>query len=73
METFMIRKEFVSMCMESPLYFTMPLHQRLKFLKKLENGSLNPHVRENYLQWVKTGYFHHPDRVAALDTPEDID
>jgi hypothetical protein len=62
MEGFVVTREVLAMCMESPLYFTMPLPQRLQFLKGVDQGPWNAGIREGLLVWVKTGRFRPPDR-----------
>jgi hypothetical protein len=62
MEGFVVTREVLAMCMESPLYFTMPLPERLKFLKEVEQKTFDARVREGFLVWVKTGRFRPPDR-----------
>jgi hypothetical protein len=52
------RKKVIKACMESPLYFTMPLRMRLEFLKGPQLVH-SPHgLREDMLNWVKTGHFN---------------
>ncbi len=57
----MVKREILAMCMESPLYFTMPVQKRLKFLKEVEQRTFCSDVREHFLTWVKTGHLRHPD------------
>jgi hypothetical protein len=54
----MDRKEIIKMCMECPLYFTMPLPMRLIFIKRREQAYPSNGLREAILSWVKTGQFH---------------
>ena len=64
-EDVMDRKEIMVMCMESPLYFTMPLRSRLEFLKRREQVKSLNGLREDLLSWVKTGnYSSDPNRAA---------
>lgn len=49
------RKEVIGMCMESPLYFTMPLKMRLEFVKRYERFITPPGLRADILSWVRTG------------------
>ena len=49
------KKEFLQVCMDSPLYFTMPLPMRLDFLKIPEQRLSQNNLRELLLNWVKTG------------------
>jgi hypothetical protein len=56
----MDRKEIVKLCMECPLYFTMPVRQRLNFVKKREQANSGNGLREALLSWVKTGQFLSP-------------
>ena len=55
------RKEVIGMCMESPLYFTMPLKMRLEFVKMRERSFVSNGLREDILIWVRTGYFETTD------------
>ena len=71
MENAMVKREIVAMCMESPLYFTMPLWKRLVFLKNLEQRSSSEHLRDNFLSWVKTGNFKHPAKISSTDLTKD--
>jgi hypothetical protein len=56
----MDRKEIIKMCMECPLYFTMPVQMRLSFVKKREQAYSDNGLREAILIWVKTGQFLTP-------------
>ena len=49
------RREVVAVCMESPLYFTVPLRKRLEMVKR-QTSSCD--TRNDLLTWVKTGYFN---------------
>jgi hypothetical protein len=51
------RKEVVAACMESPLYFTLPLRKRLALMKQLERQPAFSTLRRNFLGWIKTGIF----------------
>lgn len=51
------RKRVIELCMESPLYFTMPLRMRLELIKEREMFQSVHGLREDLLNWVKTGYF----------------
>jgi hypothetical protein len=73
MEKAMVKREVVAMCMESPLYFTMPLWKRLILLKKLEHKSSSQHLRDNFLSWVKTGNFDHPAKIPSTNLTEEKD
>ena len=57
----MDRREVILMCMESPLYFTMPLKKRLEFVKRRERFYSPNGLREDLLSWVKTGHFYPSD------------
>ena len=50
------KKEIVAMCMESPLYFSMPLKMRLEFVKREGLYPFND-LRKDILSWLKTGTF----------------
>ncbi len=41
-----MRREVVAVCMESPLYFTMPLQKRLDLLKLLERQTYWSRLRD---------------------------
>ncbi len=56
----MDRKEIIKMCMECPLYFTMPVRMRLDFVKRREQAYSSNGLREAILSWVKTGQFLSP-------------
>ncbi len=55
-EDVMDKKEIVAMCMESPLYFSMPLKMRLEFVKREGLYPFND-LRKDILSWLKTGDF----------------
>lgn len=57
----MDRREVIEMCMESPLYFTMPLKVRLDFVKRHEGFVSANGLREDLLSWVRTGNFYSSD------------
>jgi hypothetical protein len=57
----MDRKEVVEVCMESPLYFSMPLKTRLGFVKGRDKAYSSSSLRENLLIWIRTGYYHTSD------------
>ena len=48
-------KRVIEICMESPLYFTMPLRIRLELIRKLAGSNHESNFREELLHWVKTG------------------
>ncbi len=50
----MERREIVAMCMESPLYFTMPLKMRLDFVRR-EGLYPSNQLRKDIISWLKTG------------------
>ena len=52
------RKKVIEACLESPLYFTMPLRMRLEFLKGRQRMHSANGLREDLLNWVKTGHFN---------------
>jgi hypothetical protein len=33
---FIVKRQIIAMCMESPLYFTIPVRERLELVKQLE-------------------------------------
>lgn len=55
------RKEVVAAFMESPLYFTMPLKQRLELMKQVEQQSYFCNLRRDFLRWIKTGILNSED------------
>jgi hypothetical protein len=55
-EDVMDRREIVAMCMESPLYFTMPLKMRLELVRREGLYPFND-LRKDILSWLKTGNF----------------
>ncbi len=48
-------REVLAACMESPLYFALPLRKRLDLVKRMLPSS---YTRYDLLNWVKTGYFN---------------
>jgi len=52
------RRKVIEACMESPLYFTMPLRMRLEFVKGHRQLHSSNGLREDLLDWVKTGHFN---------------
>ena len=56
-EDVMDRREIISMCMESPLYFSMPVKMRLELVKRRERLYPSNGLRNDILTWVKTGFF----------------
>ncbi len=55
------RKEVIELCMESPLYFTMPLRLRLEFVKRHEQLFVPSGLRADILSWIRTGFLEAPD------------
>jgi hypothetical protein len=49
------KKEVVAACMESPLYFAVPLKERLELMRQLEQPSFYCTLRQDFLFWIKTG------------------
>jgi hypothetical protein len=49
------RREVVAACMESPLYFTLPLQKRLELMKQVEKQPVFSSLRQDFLGWIKTG------------------
>jgi hypothetical protein len=41
--------------MESPLYFTLPLRERLALMKRVEQQPVLSPLRQAFLSWIKTG------------------
>lgn len=60
-EGVMDRKQVVEVCMESPLYFSMPLKTRLGFVKGRDEAYSSSSLRENLLIWIRTGYYYPSD------------
>ncbi len=56
----MDKREIVAMCMESPLYFSMPVKMRLEFVKRERLYPFND-LRKDILSWLKTGNFDNSD------------
>jgi hypothetical protein len=52
MPKYILRKEIIAVCMESPLYFTMPLQKRLAFIKGLEMQSFWPIFCSHLPGWI---------------------
>ncbi len=67
MVIFMLKKDVVSLCMESPLYFTMPLRQRMELVKQYERRQPSPNLREAMLHWVKNGSSQAPDNPEHIE------
>jgi hypothetical protein len=51
------KKGILSSLMESPLYFTMDLPERLKLIRQLGRQASPNELRKLFIGWVKTGYF----------------
>jgi hypothetical protein len=51
------KKGILSSLMESPLYFTMDLPERLKLIRQLGGQASATTLRKHFIGWVKTGYF----------------
>jgi hypothetical protein len=49
------RKALVAACMESPLYFTLPLRQRLELMRQVGRQPVFSTLRQDFLGWIKTG------------------
>ncbi|OGR06647.1 MAG: hypothetical protein A3K23_07605 [Desulfobacca sp. RBG_16_58_9] len=58
MDNMRIKKEVIEACMDSPLYFTIPIQMRLALIKQKERQVSQTNLRELFLNWVKTGYFN---------------
>ncbi len=65
------RKEVVAAFMESPLYLTMPLKQRLALMKQVEQKSYFCNLRRDFLQWIKTGILDSAEDISPADRPEE--
>jgi len=50
----MDRKEVVAICMESPLYFSMPIKMRLELVRRKQVYHSND-IRKDIINWLKTG------------------
>jgi len=50
----MDRKEVVAICMESPLYFSMPLKMRLELVRR-KQLYLSNDLRKAIISWLKNG------------------
>jgi hypothetical protein len=51
------KRGILSSLMESPLYFTMQLQERLKLIQQFGVQGSAVKLRSNFMGWVKTGYF----------------
>jgi hypothetical protein len=51
------KKGILSSLMESPLYFTMQLQERLKLIQQIGGQGSAIELRNHFMGWVKTGYF----------------
>jgi hypothetical protein len=51
------KKGILSSLMESPLYFTMQLQERLKLIQQFGGQISAIEIRNHFIGWVKTGYF----------------
>jgi hypothetical protein len=49
------RRVVVAACMESPLYFTLSLQERLALMKHVEKQPVFSPLRQAFLGWIKTG------------------
>ncbi len=63
------RKEVVAACMESPLYFTLPLLTRLQLLKQLERQPAFSTLRRDFLDWIKTGVLNGSGAASSSSQP----
>jgi hypothetical protein len=50
-------KGILASLMESPLYFTLDLPERLKLLQQFGGQASTNELRKHFIGWVKTGYF----------------
>jgi hypothetical protein len=53
----MVKREVVAACMESPLYFTIPLRKRLDLVKQIHRDGPPSKLPQVFLSWVKKGHF----------------
>jgi hypothetical protein len=53
----MNRKEVIEMAIESPLYFTMSVKNRLDYINQWERCFSKNGLRQALLSWVRTGHF----------------
>jgi hypothetical protein len=68
----MDRKEDIRTYMESPLYFTMSVQKRLEFLKRRKwRACFANYLREDLLNWVRTGNFNSATSATSLSDPYD--
>jgi hypothetical protein len=51
------KKGILSSLMESPLYFTMQLRDRLKLIQEVGRQGSASELRNHFIGWVKTGSF----------------
>ena len=52
------KKGILSSLMESPLYFTLELQERLKLVQQIGGHVSDYELRNHMLSWVKKGYFY---------------
>jgi hypothetical protein len=68
MKTRKIKREIVTLVMESPLYFTIPLRRRLQFIKFLSQQSVFTTILDLQLgQETRDDDLKQPDSIRALD------
>jgi hypothetical protein len=51
------KRGILSSLMESPLYFSIHLRERLRLIQQLGGQIADYQLRGHMLSWVKTGYF----------------
>lgn len=57
MSNIKIRKEIVSIFVDSPLYFTMPLQKRLELVTQYRERQSYIELKNYLLNWIETGNF----------------
>jgi hypothetical protein len=55
-----IKKEIVSLFIESPLYFTMPLQKRLELVTQYGERRSHMGLKNCLINWIETGNFLKP-------------
>lgn len=57
---YLLRKEIVSLFIDSPLYFTIPLQKRLELVKQYGENRSYDGLRNYFVNWIETGHFIKP-------------
>jgi hypothetical protein len=65
-----LRKAVVAACMESPFYFTLPLRKRLELMQQIERQPVFSTLRQDFLDWIKTGILGSPGKISPPHQPD---